>query len=184
MGAIANDWLEPLKPEFSKPYYAKLYKTVVHEYSTHVVYPPSDEIFSAFEFTPLSKVKAVILGQDPYHEPGQANGLCFSVKPGVEIPPSLVNIYQGRHAAQYRSHGPRASGQFAQGYRLDGIYRCGDQDPERTGPADCFHALGPVGTEQRSHADQSEAYDYQVGASESAFCLPRIFRQPSFQPGK
>ena len=97
MGAIANDWLEPLKPEFSKPYYAKLYKTVVHEYSTHVVYPPSDEIFSAFEFTPLSKVKAVILGQDPYHEPGQANGLCFSVKPGVEIPPSLVNIYQELH---------------------------------------------------------------------------------------
>ena len=62
-----------------------------------MVYPPSDEIFSAFEFTPLSKVKAVILGQDPYHEPGQANGLCFSVKPGVEIPPSLVNIYQELH---------------------------------------------------------------------------------------
>lgn len=97
MGAIANDWLEPLKPEFAKPYYANLYKTVVREYSTHVVYPPSDEIFSAFEFTPLSKVKVVILGQDPYHEPGQANGLCFSVKPGVEIPPSLVNIYQELH---------------------------------------------------------------------------------------
>lgn len=94
MGAIANDWLGPLSPEFKKPYYAALYKKIVEEYSTHVVYPPSDEIFTAFNLTPLSKVKVVILGQDPYHEPGQAHGLSFSVKPDVEIPPSLVNIYR------------------------------------------------------------------------------------------
>ena len=62
-----------------------------------MVYPPSDEIFTAFNLTPLSKVKVVILGQDPYHEPGQAHGLSFSVKPGVEIPPSLVNIYKELH---------------------------------------------------------------------------------------
>ena len=72
-------------------------KKVVEEYTTHVVYPPSDEIFTAFNLTPLSKVKVVILGQDPYHEPGQAHGLSFSVKPGVEIPPSLVNIYKELH---------------------------------------------------------------------------------------
>lgn len=97
MGAISNDWLEPLSPEFKKPYYAKLYKTVQQEYSTRLIFPPADDIFNAFEFTPLSEVKVVILGQDPYHGDGQAHGLCFSVKPDVEIPPSLVNIYQELH---------------------------------------------------------------------------------------
>lgn len=97
MGAIANDWLEPLRPEFKKPYYAKLYKTVQQEYNTRLIFPPANDIFNAFEFTPLSEVKAVILGQDPYHGDGQAHGLCFSVKPDVEIPPSLVNIYQELH---------------------------------------------------------------------------------------
>ncbi len=97
MGAIANDWLIPLKPEFSKPYYAKLYKTVLSEYTNYRVFPPSDMIFHAFEVTPLHSVKVVILGQDPYHGEGQAHGLCFSVQPQVEIPPSLVNIYQELH---------------------------------------------------------------------------------------
>ena len=94
MGAIINDWLGPLGAEFKKPYYKKLYETVKHEYQTRVVYPDANDIFNAFDFTPLGKVKVVILGQDPYHGPGQAHGLCFSVKPDVEIPPSLVNIYQ------------------------------------------------------------------------------------------
>ena len=94
MSAIANDWLEPLTPEFKKPYYKELYKTVKEEYHNHQVFPPADDIFNAFDFTPLSEVKVVIIGQDPYHEPGQAHGLCFSVKPGVKTPPSLVNIYK------------------------------------------------------------------------------------------
>ena len=97
MGAISNDWLEPLSPEFKKPYYARLYKTVKEEYSTHEIFPPADDIFNAFDFTPLSQVKVVILGQDPYHNNGQAHGLCFSVKKGVDIPPSLVNIYKELH---------------------------------------------------------------------------------------
>ena len=94
MAAIANDWLEPLKPEFSKPYYKKLSQTVNEEYRTHQIFPPADDIFNAFALTPLHEVKVVILGQDPYHGEGQAHGLCFSVKPDVEIPPSLVNIYK------------------------------------------------------------------------------------------
>ncbi len=94
MGAIVNDWLEPLKPEFGKPYYAKLYKRLQEEYRSYTVYPPADDIFSAFSLTPLHEVKAVILGQDPYHEPGQAHGLSFSVRPSIDIPPSLANIYQ------------------------------------------------------------------------------------------
>ncbi len=97
MGAISNDWLGPMSPEFKKPYYRKLYDTVLNEYRTQTVYPDADDIFNAFDFTPLSEVKVVILGQDPYYNPGQAHGLCFSVKPGVDIPPSLVNIYQELH---------------------------------------------------------------------------------------
>ena len=94
MGAIANDWLEPLSPEFKKPYYAKLYKTIREEYTSRQIFPDSQDIFNAFSLTPLSEVKVVILGLDPYHNVGQAHGLCFSVKPDVDIPPSLVNIYQ------------------------------------------------------------------------------------------
>jgi len=94
---IQNDWLAPLKPEFSKPYYAELFKFVKNEYATRQIFPPADDIFNAFHLTPLHEVKVVILGQDPYHNDGQAHGLCFSVKPDVDIPPSLVNIYQELH---------------------------------------------------------------------------------------
>lgn len=94
MGAINNDWLDALREELRKPYYAQLHKKVLEEYRTHVIFPPADDIFNAFHLTPLRNVKVVILGQDPYHNVGQAHGLCFSVKPDVEIPPSLVNIYK------------------------------------------------------------------------------------------
>jgi len=94
MAAISNDWLEPLAEEFKKPYYKELYTKVKEEYGSHQVFPAANDIFSAYELTELSRVKVVILGQDPYHDVGQAHGLCFSVKPGVQIPPSLVNIYQ------------------------------------------------------------------------------------------
>lgn len=97
MAAISNDWLEPLSAEFKKPYYSKLYHTIIEEYRTQQIFPAADDIFTAFNLTPLSQVKVVILGQDPYHGDGQAHGLCFSVKPDVEIPPSLVNIYQELH---------------------------------------------------------------------------------------
>ena len=94
MGMIQNDWLQELEPEFHKPYYKELYQFVRSEYSSAQIFPPAEDIFNAFHFTPLSEVKVVILGQDPYHNVGQAHGLCFSVKPGTDIPPSLVNIYK------------------------------------------------------------------------------------------
>ena len=97
MAAINNDWLDALKEEFKKPYYKKLFETVNEEYRTRQIFPPADDIFNAFHLTPLHNVKAVILGQDPYHNVGQAHGLCFSVKKGVDIPPSLVNIYKELH---------------------------------------------------------------------------------------
>jgi uracil-DNA glycosylase len=95
--AISGGWAEALKGEFRKPYYKELYQTVLSEYNSRVIYPPSADIFNAFAYTPLENVKAVILGQDPYHEEGQANGLCFSVHRGIRIPPSLVNIYKELH---------------------------------------------------------------------------------------
>lgn len=94
MSALKNDWEKALSKEFKKPYYLKLYNTVRSEYSKTTVYPPSEEIFTAFNLTDINDVKVLILGQDPYHEPGQAHGLSFSVKPGVAIPPSLLNIYK------------------------------------------------------------------------------------------
>ena len=97
MAGLTGGWMEALKGEFRKPYYRTLYEKIKEEYHTHVVYPPSDEIFTAFHLTPIENVKVVIIGQDPYHEPGQAHGLCFSVKKGIELPPSLKNIYQELH---------------------------------------------------------------------------------------
>jgi uracil-DNA glycosylase len=94
MASIANDWREKLLPEYNKPYYRELYGFIKDEYSKHVIYPPSEDIFNALHYTPLNNVKVVILGQDPYHEPNQAHGLCFSVLPGNPAPPSLVNIYK------------------------------------------------------------------------------------------
>ncbi len=94
MSMIQNDWLAELGDEFGKPYYKALYEFIKNEYGTAQIFPPADDIFNAFHLTPLSRVKAVIIGQDPYHNVGQAHGLCFSVKPQVDIPPSLLNIYK------------------------------------------------------------------------------------------
>ena len=79
MAMIQNDWLDAIGGEFRKPYYKELYQFVKEEYHTHVIYPPADDIFNAFHLTPLSEVKVMILGQDPYHNAHQAHGLCFSV---------------------------------------------------------------------------------------------------------
>ena len=94
MPQISNDWAPVLREEYGKPYYRDLYQFVREEYSKNTIYPPADDIFNAFHLTPLSRVKVVIIGQDPYHEPGQAHGLCFSLQKGVDIPPSLQNIYK------------------------------------------------------------------------------------------
>ena len=95
MAAISNDWLKEISPEFSKQYYKDLFNFVKEEYSKNVIYPPSEDIFNAFHFTPLSKVKVLLLGQDPYHNENQAHGLSFSVPESqMDIPPSLQNIYK------------------------------------------------------------------------------------------
>ena len=95
MSMIENDWLPSVQEEFQKPYYKELFQFVKNEYNTHVIYPPAEDIFNALHLTPLSDVKVLILGQDPYHNEHQAHGLSFSVLPEQkEIPPSLQNIYK------------------------------------------------------------------------------------------
>lgn len=94
---IDESWRERLQSEFDAPYFAQLTDFVRHEYTTTRVYPPGSQMFAAFDACPFDKVKVVILGQDPYHEPGQAHGLCFSVNDGVPFPPSLQNIFKEIH---------------------------------------------------------------------------------------
>ncbi len=94
MKPLGGGWDELLKPLFTDERYLKIREFLKKEYTEHVVYPDMYDLYNCFRYTPLSEVKAVILGQDPYHEPNQAHGLCFSVKAGVALPPSLVNIYK------------------------------------------------------------------------------------------
>ena len=91
---IEKSWHDALQHEFDKPYFEHLINFVKSEYATKRIFPPGSRIFAAFDACPFDKVKVVILGQDPYHDDGQANGLCFSVAPGVPMPPSLVNIFR------------------------------------------------------------------------------------------
>jgi len=91
---IEESWKEKLIDEFSAAYFSQLKAFLLEEKSSHTVYPPGSQIFNAFNFTPFNKVKVVILGQDPYHGPGQAHGLCFSVPEGIKQPPSLQNIFK------------------------------------------------------------------------------------------
>ena len=91
---MKTDWNPILRQEFEKPYWADLQQFVHAERTQHAVYPPHDEVFSALHLTPYESVKVLILGQDPYHGPGQAHGLCFSVQHGVQVPPSLMNIHK------------------------------------------------------------------------------------------
>ena len=94
---LGGGWDEALAPLFSDEHYKKIRAFLKEEYSHHIVYPDMYDIFNCFKFTPLDNVKVVILGQDPYHNEGQAHGLCFSVQDGIEPPPSLVNIYKELH---------------------------------------------------------------------------------------
>ena len=91
---IEQSWQQQLQGEFDKPYFSKLVGFVKQEYARYTVYPPGKLIFNAFNQCPFDKVKVVLIGQDPYHEPGQAHGLCFSVNDGVPFPPSLGNIFK------------------------------------------------------------------------------------------
>lgn len=97
MSILKNDWAIYLEEEFNKSYYIKLREFLIEEYNTKTIYPNMNDIFNALHLTSYSETKVVIIGQDPYHGEGQAHGLGFSVKPGVSVPPSLLNIYKELH---------------------------------------------------------------------------------------
>lgn len=112
MHGIGNDWDGMLAAEFEKEYYGKLLAFLAEEYETHRIYPPQPDVFNALRYSSYADTKVVILGQDPYHQEGQAHGLCFSVNKGVKIPPSLGNIYKELQAdlgIQPPQHGYLAS---------------------------------------------------------------------------
>jgi len=200
MGAITNDWLPAVGAEFKKPYYRDLYYFVREEYQNHVVYPPADLIFQALHLTPLHEVKVVILGQDPYHNEHQAMGLSFSVEDGVDMPPSLVNIFRELHddmgctmpksgnltpwAKQgvllLNTHGAGASGVFSPGTWLGTVHGCHSPGGKRAGQADCIYAVGDAGPAEGIHAQQSEASGAEGAASESSVRIPRFLWLPSF----
>ena len=203
MAPLSGEWLEALKDEFHQPYYAKLYKTVMQEYQTRKIFPPADDMFNAFHFTPLSQVKVVILGQDPYHNDGQAHGLCFSVKRDVEVPPSLVNIYQELHddlgcyipdngylekwakqgvlmlntVLTVRAHQANSHRGIGWEQFTDAAIRILNEHE----PSDRFPSLGTSGTDEEIHAQQSEASDPGGTAPKPAVRVQGIFRMPSFQ---
>ena len=147
---IEESWRRCLQPEFDSPYFAELAEFVRHEYASCTVYPPARRIFHAFDSCPFDRVRAVIIGQDPYHEPGQYYGLCFSVLDGVPFPPSLVNIFReiesdlgkpfpssgrlersGCSADQRDSDRAGSSGRIAPRPRLGKVHRCCDPGTER-----------------------------------------------------
>ena len=201
MAAINNDWLEALQGEFKKPYYKKLFETVNEEYRTRQIFPPADDIFNAFHLTPLHKVKVVILGQDPYHNVGQAHGLCFSVKKGVDIPPSLVNIYKELHddlGCTIPSHGcltkwaetgsinakhgvdcARASGELSQRNWMGRIHRCSNSGSEQSGQTDCLYSVGSSCAKEEENAYESKASYPGSTASKPAGCLQRFSLEAS-----
>ena len=157
---IEDSWKVRLQDEFDKPYFAALTQFVRNEYAAGTVYPPGREMFAAFDACPFDDVRVVILGQDPYHEPGQAHGLCFSVNDGVQFPPSLVNIFKeiesdlGRpmpssgNLMRWAKHGVLLLNATltVQEQRVGGFYRCGYTPFGYRAQSYCIYSVGLVCT--------------------------------------
>lgn len=167
---IEESWKAHLQPEFEKDYFRTLTDFVRDEYGKYAIYPPGKLIFNAFNLCPFDKVKVVIIGQDPYHGPGQAHGLCFSVNDGVPFPPSLLNIFKeikndiGTDApttgnlTRWAEQGilllnatltVRAHQAGSHQTRLGNIYRCGHPHSRRRKRASCIYSLGSLCPTQR-----------------------------------
>ena len=136
---IGNDWDEILQDEWAKPYYQNLREFLKKEYSTQTVYPEMNDIFNALRYTSFADCRVVIIGQDPYHEPNQAHGLCFSVKRGVDIPPSLKNIYK---EIESDLSIPPASHGFLETWAKQGVLMLNNVLTVRRGQANSHKGMG------------------------------------------
>ena len=189
MTVVGNVWDEILEEEYGKEYFTRLMKEVDEEYAKGVVYPPRPLVYSAMARVPYDKVRVVILGQDPYHGEGQANGMAFAVGKGVPLPPSLVNIFKEIEAetgvepngsTQYRAHRARTLAAVARGARLANVHRRGNRfarPPRRT------HGVYALGSER---ASQKIAYSVappraRKRSPEPAFGVSRFFRMRAFR---
>ena len=170
MSMLDGEWAKAVGAEFKKPYYRDLYNFVRDEYATHVVYPPADDIFNAMHFTPLDKVKVLILGQDPYHNVNQAHGLSFSVLPSQkDIPPSLQNIYKELHddlGCDIPNNG------YLKKWADQGVMML---NTVLTVQTYSIYALGTSGAVEDSYAYKSKASDIDSTASKPAVGLQRLF---------
>ena len=204
MAMITNDWLPAVREEFAKPYYRQLYQFVKEEYSRTVVYPPAEDIFNALHFTPLSEVKVLILGQDPYHNEHQAHGLSFSVLPDQkEIPPSLQNIYKelqddlgckipnNGYLKKWADQGVlllntvlTVRAHQANSHQGRGWEQFTDAIIQAVNAQDRPIVVGTSGAEQNTDAYKSKAPDLKGTASKSAFRVSRVLWMQTFQSGK
>ena len=175
-----NDWDEVLAGEFDQDYYKRIRYFLKQEYAEQTVYPPMEYIFNALRLTPYSSVKAVILGQDPYHGPGQAHGLCFSVQPGVKVPPSLQNIY--KELKSDLGIEPPKDGTLTK-WAKQGVLMLNTTLTVRAGQANSHKNLG--WTTFTDHVIE-KVFDYESAPPDSRMCAPepplgiqRLFRLSS-----
>ena len=199
---IEESWKAHLAPEFDKDYFRTLTDFVRSEYSQYQIFPPGRLIFNAFNLCPFDKVKVVIIGQDPYHGPGQAHGLCFSVNDGVPFPPSLVNIFK-EIKADLGTDAP-ATGNLTrwaeQGVLLLNAtltvraHQAGSHQNRgwevftdaaiRTLAENRENLVGIIRTKERGFYRPQQTFSTHISTPFSPFCLQWFFRQQTFQPGK
>ena len=201
---MTTDWNPILRTEFDKPYWDELQRFVADERANRTIYPPHDEVFTALHLTPYASTKVLILGQDPYHGPGQAHGLCFSVRRGVRVPPSLANIHRELHAdvgvpvpdhgnleawasqgvlllnTTLTVRGGQAGSHQGKGWETftDEVIRAVDAKPEHV----VFILWGGSRAPQEDADRRVATHDHRVGAPVAALGAQRVLRQPPLQP--
>ena len=190
---IEPGWKNALSEEWGKPYFAELVEFVRSEYASETIFPPAGRIFAAFDACPFDKTRVVILGQDPYHDTGQANGLCFSVAQGVQPPPSLVNIFKevnadtafGRSDTLGRTRRPAfelstdcesPSSGFTSGTWMGDIYRCSDCKTCKSTVRFGFYALGQLCDKKRCFHRPKQTPCAYLASSIASVSLQRLFR--------
>ena len=196
---IEQGWKNALASEWQSEGFQRLTDFVRNEYATATVFPPASQIFAAFDACPYADTRVVILGQDPYHDVGQANGLCFSVAPGTPLPPSLINILRevaedtcqpgrrpvamgptGRIAAKLDPDGARPSCRLASGQRLGGIHRQRHPAFGQPSPWAGIHALGQLCHQKRRIHRPATPSGADIAPPFAIVRISRIFRQPPF----